>query len=86
MSKGSSVKVESTWDLYQFLARVISGAPVLIQLPDNEPPVQFVAEDIDGTIVLFPLPPVEGMVWEHDTNVIKYGPLTSTTPPPGRRS
>jgi hypothetical protein len=72
-------------------------ADVTIQLPDNEPPLDFVLEFYrkDGTVesfkpspfsveylsdeslVVFPVPPVEGAVWDHDNNVITWYSLDS---------
>jgi hypothetical protein len=44
---------------------------VLIQLPDDEPPVQFQAEWFEDTLILFPVPQAPHTVWDHETNVIK---------------
>ena len=43
---------------------------LLIQLPDNEPPVNFKIDYFDDLIILFPTPP-DDQVWDHDNNVIK---------------
>jgi hypothetical protein len=50
---------------------------VLIQLPDDEPPVSFTVDlDYlrDGVVILFPKPPQDGAVWHHATNLNDYGP------------
>ncbi len=47
---------------------------VLIQLPDNEPPVTFMIDDsYSNTVILFPIPPEEGAVWKHNTNINDWG-------------
>ena len=71
-------------------------ADVSIQLPDNEPPVDFVVEHFDNqhpmtdagkdylsrnpypdSIILLPLPPVDGAVWDHDNNIITWYSIDS---------
>lgn len=52
---------------------------ILIQLPDNEPPVNFTAEVFEDTVILFPTPPIAGHGWDHNTNVITSSP--SAMPP-----
>lgn len=59
-------------------AALLSGmtidTPVTIQLPDDQPPVDFVLEYYDHDMAnIFPLPP-KGQVWDHHTNVIYHSP------------
>lgn len=50
---------------------------IVIQLPDDEPPVAFTAEWMEDTLVLFPTPHAPHDVWDHGNNIIRSYNSTS---------
>jgi len=58
-------------DLYLLLESTNSHKDVLIQLPNNEPPVDFQTVEFEGDIILFPVPYNPKLTWAHDTNIIE---------------
>jgi hypothetical protein len=72
-------------DLRSILNKMTHDGEISIQLPDNEPPVDFIVEryedDILTNLVLFPIPPTnDRAVWDHDNNVINWYSLDSDSP------
>jgi hypothetical protein len=71
-------------DLRGVLNRLPAEGDIFIQLPDNDPPVDFFMDSTramyGGLIILFPIPPVKDAIWDHDNNVINWYSLDSDSP------
>ena len=61
-------------ELTRRLSTLPGDAEVLIQLPDDGPPVDmtvdYFPDDVDPLLIVFPTPPDSAAVWDTDTNVI----------------
>jgi hypothetical protein len=55
----------------KFLKDLPPNYEILIQLPDNEPPVDFELEQFEDLTIIYPKPPAPLKTWYHNTNIIK---------------